>query len=167
MIYPIVIYGHQVLRNETVDIDKNYPELDKLIEDMFQTMYNADGSMIPAYIYGIKYERVQPPVLDAEIEVLATGATLYRIGRIRILSLVDFLYGTSITIGVGDRPTTKAVGFGTRHNGSAYITMLRMEVTTSGSVGVFLVGYYNTTTGYTGVASGDVYNAIAIWYVAE
>ena len=33
MIYPIVIYGHQVLRNETVDIDKNYPELDKLIED--------------------------------------------------------------------------------------------------------------------------------------
>lgn len=131
------------------------------------TMYNADGSMIPAYIYGIKYERVQPPVLDAEIEVLATGATLYRIGRIRILSLVDFLYGTSITIGVGDRPTTKAVGFGTRHNGSAYITMLRMEVTTSGSVGVFLVGYYNTTTGYTGVASGDVYNAIAIWYVAE
>lgn len=128
---------------------------------------NWQGRAIPYKIYGIKYEKVQPPVLDAEIEVLATGATLYRIGRIRILSLVDFPYGTSLTVGVGDRPTTTAVGFGTRHNGSAYITMLRMEVATSGGVSIFLVGFYNTTTGYTGTATGDVYNAIAIWYVAE
>ena len=53
MIYPIVIYGHQVLRNETVDIDKNYPELDKLIEDMFQTMYNADGIGLAAPQIGL------------------------------------------------------------------------------------------------------------------
>jgi peptide deformylase len=53
MIYPIVIYGHQVLRNETVDIDKSYPELDKLIEDMFQTMYNADGIGLAAPQIGL------------------------------------------------------------------------------------------------------------------
>lgn len=43
MIYPIFIYGHPVLRKVAEDIDRDYPGLDKLIEDMFETMYNADG----------------------------------------------------------------------------------------------------------------------------
>lgn len=33
------------------------------------TMYNSNSSMIPAYIYGIKYERVAPPQLDNTLEV--------------------------------------------------------------------------------------------------
>lgn len=43
MILPIYIYGHPVLREETEDIDKDYPELDKLIADMWETMYHSDG----------------------------------------------------------------------------------------------------------------------------
>ncbi len=43
MIYPIVIYGSQVLRNESVDIDKDYPELEKLISDMFLTLDDCSG----------------------------------------------------------------------------------------------------------------------------
>jgi len=43
MILPIVAYGHPVLRVECADIDKDYPELDKLIEDMWQTLYNSNG----------------------------------------------------------------------------------------------------------------------------
>ncbi|MBR5830096.1 MAG: peptide deformylase [Tidjanibacter sp.] len=43
MIYPIYIYGSGVLRKECVEIDENYPELPKLIEDMFATMYATDG----------------------------------------------------------------------------------------------------------------------------
>jgi peptide deformylase len=43
MIYPIVIYGHPILRKIAVDIDKNYPGLEKLIKDMFETMYNSNG----------------------------------------------------------------------------------------------------------------------------
>ena len=43
MIYPIYIYGSGVLRKECQDIDENYPELPKLIEDMFATMYATDG----------------------------------------------------------------------------------------------------------------------------
>lgn len=128
----------------------------------------ANNNMcIPYKVYGIKYERVQPPVLDAEIEVLATGATLYRIGRIRILSLVDFPYGTSLTVGVGDRPTTKAVGTGIRDNSSAYITFLRIEVNTNGSVNAYLGGYFNTSNGYSLPVSGDIFNATVVWYVAE
>lgn len=43
MILPIYLYGHPVLREEAEDIEKDYPELQKLIDDMWQTMYNSDG----------------------------------------------------------------------------------------------------------------------------
>jgi peptide deformylase len=43
MIYPIVAYGDPVLRTKAQDIPKDYPELDKLIADMFETMYYAHG----------------------------------------------------------------------------------------------------------------------------
>ena len=43
MIYPIVIYGSQVLRNVSEDITPEYPELKKLIEDMWITLAEAEG----------------------------------------------------------------------------------------------------------------------------
>ncbi|MCK6650771.1 MAG: peptide deformylase [Bacteroidia bacterium] len=43
MILPIVAYGDPVLRKMGVDIDKDYPNLDQLIADMFDTMNNALG----------------------------------------------------------------------------------------------------------------------------
>lgn len=43
MILPIVVYGDPVLRKVGDDIDKDYPGLDQLIKDMFETMYNANG----------------------------------------------------------------------------------------------------------------------------
>lgn len=43
MIYPIYVYGMPVLRKVCEDITPDYPELDKLIENMFATMDRADG----------------------------------------------------------------------------------------------------------------------------
>ena len=43
MILPIVAYGDPVLRKETEEIDKDYPDLELLIENMFETMYAAKG----------------------------------------------------------------------------------------------------------------------------
>lgn len=43
MILPIYAYGFQVLRKEAKEIDKDYPELNALIGDMWETMYNAHG----------------------------------------------------------------------------------------------------------------------------
>lgn len=43
MILPIVAYGHPILRKVAQDIDKDYPQLDKLIEDMWETMYASNG----------------------------------------------------------------------------------------------------------------------------
>jgi len=43
MILPIVAYGADVLRKTALDIDQHYPQLDKLIEDMWETMYASNG----------------------------------------------------------------------------------------------------------------------------
>lgn len=43
MILPIVAYGHPVLRKIATDIEADYPELPKLIEDMWETMYHSNG----------------------------------------------------------------------------------------------------------------------------
>lgn len=43
MILPIIAYGHQGLREETKEIGPDYPELPQLIDNMFETMYNAQG----------------------------------------------------------------------------------------------------------------------------
>ncbi len=40
---PIYLYGQGVLREETDDITPDYPELSKLIDDMWETMYASDG----------------------------------------------------------------------------------------------------------------------------
>ena len=43
MILPIVAYGDPVLKKEAGQIPKEYPELKALIENMFETMYEASG----------------------------------------------------------------------------------------------------------------------------
>jgi peptide deformylase len=43
MILPIYSYGNSILRKESEEINKDYPNLEQLIEDMFETMYNAEG----------------------------------------------------------------------------------------------------------------------------
>jgi peptide deformylase len=43
MILPIVAYGHPVLRKVATDITPDYPQLDKLIGDMWETMYASNG----------------------------------------------------------------------------------------------------------------------------
>jgi peptide deformylase len=43
MILPIVAYGAPVLRTMCKDIDKDYPGLDQLIADMWETMYYSSG----------------------------------------------------------------------------------------------------------------------------
>ena len=43
MILPIVSYGTKVLKQKAQDISSDYPNLERLIEDMFETMYEASG----------------------------------------------------------------------------------------------------------------------------
>lgn len=43
MILPVVAYGHPVLRKMCEDINAEYPDLKKLIDDMWETMYHSGG----------------------------------------------------------------------------------------------------------------------------
>jgi peptide deformylase len=43
MVLPVVAYGDPVLKQPAEDIDKEYPNLKGLINDMFETMYQASG----------------------------------------------------------------------------------------------------------------------------
>ena len=43
MILPIVAYGSPILRKVCSDITAGYPGLEKLMADMWETMYNSNG----------------------------------------------------------------------------------------------------------------------------
>ncbi len=43
MILPIVAYGDPVLKKKASEIGPDYPHLQKLIDNMFETMYHANG----------------------------------------------------------------------------------------------------------------------------
>ena len=66
MIYPIVAYGDPVLKKAAQDIDKNDPELDlkKLVADMFETMYAANGVGLAAPQIGLSLRLF---VIDADL----------------------------------------------------------------------------------------------------
>jgi len=53
MILPIVAYGDAVLKKMGMPITKDYPNLDTLIENMYDTMYNALGVGLAAPQIGL------------------------------------------------------------------------------------------------------------------
>ncbi len=53
MILPIVAYGDPVLKKKAKEIDKDYPKLEELINNMWDTMYNAYGVGLAAPQVGL------------------------------------------------------------------------------------------------------------------
>ena len=53
MILPIVAYGDAVLKKKAKTIDKDYPKLNELIENMYETMYGAYGVGLAAPQIGL------------------------------------------------------------------------------------------------------------------
>lgn len=53
MILPIIAYGDTVLRKVGVDINADYPNLNELISNMWETMYNASGVGLAAPQIGL------------------------------------------------------------------------------------------------------------------
>ncbi|RXF69012.1 peptide deformylase [Arcticibacter tournemirensis] len=63
---PIVAYGDPVLKKKAVDITADYPELNKLIGDMFETMYNASGVGLAAPQIGLSIRLFVIDITDKE-----------------------------------------------------------------------------------------------------
>ncbi|MBD0851012.1 peptide deformylase [Maribacter arenosus] len=53
MVLPIVAYGDPVLRKVGKEIEKDFPKLDELIENMWESMYNASGVGLAAPQIGL------------------------------------------------------------------------------------------------------------------
>jgi peptide deformylase len=53
MIVPIVAYGDPVLKKVATEIDEDYADLNQLIDNMFETMYNAKGVGLAAPQIGL------------------------------------------------------------------------------------------------------------------
>ncbi len=64
MVLPVYLYGTPVLRQEAEDIDKDYPDLQKLIKDMFETMYHTEGIGLAAPQIGRSIALI---VIDASV----------------------------------------------------------------------------------------------------
>ena len=62
MILPITAYGDPVLKKVTQDITPDYPDLKALIENMFETMYSAEGVGLAAPQVGLN---IRMAVVDA------------------------------------------------------------------------------------------------------
>lgn len=60
---PVYLYGHPVLRNESADVAPDYPDLKKLVSDMFETMYVSEGVGLAAPQIG-RNDRIV--VIDAD-----------------------------------------------------------------------------------------------------
>jgi len=53
MIYPIVAYGTPVLKKQAAIIDRDNPDIQDIIKNMFDTMYNAHGVGLAAPQIGL------------------------------------------------------------------------------------------------------------------
>ena len=70
MIYPIVAYGHPVLKKQAKEIDKDEVDVKQLAEDMFETMHNAQGIGLAAPQIGMSLRMFiadASPLEDEEI----------------------------------------------------------------------------------------------------
>lgn len=81
MILPIYIFGQPILKEKAKPISPDYPDLHKLISDMFETMYNANGVglaapqiglsirlfIIDAGQYDEKYKELKKVFINAEM----------------------------------------------------------------------------------------------------
>ncbi len=73
MILPIRIFGDPVLREQTETVTSDSPELQKLIDDMIETMHGAEGVGLAAPQVG-RRERIfvadVRPMLDPEVDTV-------------------------------------------------------------------------------------------------
>ena len=70
MILPIKTYGDPVLRKKCKDITPDYPELKTLIDNMFETMYDAHGIGLAAPQIGLDIRLFTSFVLSSPMDTL-------------------------------------------------------------------------------------------------
>lgn len=69
MIYPILAYGHPLLKQEADDIDPDYEGVQHMIDNMFETMYASEGVGLaaPQIGEGIRLFIIDPANIDENL----------------------------------------------------------------------------------------------------
>ena len=75
MILPIVAYGAKVLRNPGKNIQADYPGLTKLVEDMWETMYESSG-------VGLAAPQINKPIRLFSPNILIKPARQYNFSSV-------------------------------------------------------------------------------------
>lgn len=73
MILPVYVYGQPVLRKVAEDITPDYPNLEELIQNMFETMDHADGVGLAAPQIGLPIR-----VVVVDLDVLSEDYPEYK-----------------------------------------------------------------------------------------
>lgn len=73
MILPVYVYGQPVLRKVAEDIAPDYPNLKELIQNMFETMKNADGVGLAAPQIGLSIR-----VVTVDLDVMSDECPEYK-----------------------------------------------------------------------------------------
>lgn len=94
---PVYLYGHPVLRRKSETINSDYPELKKLLDDMFETMYASEGVGLAAPQIG-RNDRIV--VIDAD-PVSENNPECAGRKMVLINPVVKILDGEKITRGEG------------------------------------------------------------------
>jgi peptide deformylase len=86
MILPIVAYGSPVLRKVCGNIDNSYPDLDKLLADMWETMYNSNGVGLAApqinkaiRLFVMDSTQIFANLVDDEVDLYPDGPGVKRV----------------------------------------------------------------------------------------
>ena len=94
---PEYLYGHPVLRRKSETINSDYPELKKLLDDMFETMYASEGVGLAAPQIG-RNDRIV--VIDAD-PVSENNPECAGRKMVLINPVVEILDGEKMTRGEG------------------------------------------------------------------
>ncbi len=85
-ILPIYVYGNSILRKVSLEIDKNYENLNELIDKMWKTLYQTDGIGLAA------------PQIGLSIRLFLIDSTSFENGfkKVFINPIIDNYYGESV-----------------------------------------------------------------------
>jgi peptide deformylase len=99
MILPVYAYGNSILRKESEEIDKDYPELDNLIKDMFETMEKAGGIGLAAPQIGKSIRLIVINSKEMSSDFLEEGLEEFK--RVFINPIIEKEFGEDFTFREG------------------------------------------------------------------
>jgi peptide deformylase len=99
MILPVYAYGNSILRKESEEIDKDYPELDNLIKDMFETMEKAGGIGLAAPQIGKSIRLIVINSKEMSSDFLEEGLEEFK--RVFINPIIEEEFGEDFTFREG------------------------------------------------------------------